>query len=85
MGDGCGASGGTNVAPVVTERPLMGWLKDLWDTFILPSAVDIDHGDCDECGFPFTFDEWDARHTSYIGDVHAECCNGCKEDYWLTN
>ena len=79
MGYWCGANHGTNVAPVVTERPLMGWLKDLWDTFILPSEIDTDQEDCVECGFPFTFDEWELKHTSYSGETHADCCNGCED------
>ena len=53
-------------------------IQDVWDVFILPSEIDTDQGDCDACGTPFTFDEWDLRHTNKSGEVHAECCHGCR-------
>ena len=82
MGYWCGANRGTNVAPVVTERPLMPpeWLQRFL-VVSYPRRIDVDHGDCDECGFPFTWDEWDERHHNHEGDdVHANCCAGCDDD-----
>lgn len=32
---------------------------------------------CDVCGEPFDEVEWDDRHTSYVEDVHARCCEEC--------
>lgn len=40
---------------------------------------------CDECGEPFTEEEWNNHHTpadNELGAVHAECCEACKGELW---
>ncbi len=35
---------------------------------------------CDECGEPFTQEDWEDRHTpdaDALAEVHAECCQDC--------
>lgn len=34
---------------------------------------------CDECGQPFTPQEWDARHGTDT-DVHERCCKECQDE-----
>lgn len=32
---------------------------------------------CEVCGEPFTADQWEDRHTTEDGPVHAACCVEC--------
>ena len=40
------------------------------------------HPDCEQCGQPFTAEQWEDRHDAEDKrqSVHAQCCVNCKEE-----